>query len=307
MTFLVIDQVKIYCSYGTCDIKLKITPLSLPVANFAVNLDAPAITAGMSISPPNGVVSQFDAAGNLIGQATFANGIPDGPSVSFDAKGRITQKLPFVKGKLQGIVAIHTEGVVTAEMNFKAGVMAGKSKFYDMKGRLAIQTNFVAGVEDGARITFDVETGAVMQEVAIVQGKVQGAAAIDVSFGIQPPSVVIPEVGIGAGFSADADILATINGKGIANVHDHLPNINIRPFCYCTSPANPAVAAATKKAGGALQPQICTPKTHSPWVPGCHSVSLVGHASLSDTSTLHCAYAGIIKVRETEQKKVEVV
>ncbi len=57
-------------------------------------------------------------------------------------------------------------------------------------------------------------------------------------------------------------------GPPAANIMDNKPFVNILPFAMCSSPANPAVAAATAASLGVLTPMPCTPMTSAPWVPG---------------------------------------
>jgi hypothetical protein len=81
-----------------------------------------------------------------------------------------------------------------------------------------------------------------------------------------------------------------------ANIMDHIPLLNIMPFGMCTSPANPAVAAATAAALGVLTPMPCVPMTPAPWVPGSPTVLLANQPSLNNTSTLNCIWSGVITV-----------
>ena len=81
-----------------------------------------------------------------------------------------------------------------------------------------------------------------------------------------------------------------------ANIMDHVPMVNIMPFGMCTSIANPSVAAATAAAMGVLTPMPCIPVTPAPWVPGAPKVLLGNMPALDDTSTLMCAWAGVISV-----------
>jgi hypothetical protein len=263
------------------------------------------------ITVPHGLVKRFNAAGKLVAQANFEAGVPMGASMTFDAAGRINQSLMFVGGKIHGMASLYTEGVLTAAMSFNHGHMHGMSKFYDMQGRLAVQTNFSGGLEDGRRITFNVNTGAVLQTEPYVKGLLNGVAEVGGAL----------EAGIGAGLGIAAKVAmptvavdlkaqlgfaASIEGNFVATVTDHLPHVNIRPFCYCKSLANPAVAAASEKAHGELTPQPCTPKTMSPWVPGSYSATLVGNPALTYDSKLICAYAGVIHIKDPGQKKASI-
>lgn len=81
-----------------------------------------------------------------------------------------------------------------------------------------------------------------------------------------------------------------------ANIMDHIPIVNIRPFGMCTSPANPVVAAATAAALGVLTPMPCVPATPAPWVPGSPTVMLNAMPALNNTSKLMCMWAGVISV-----------
>ena len=79
-----------------------------------------------------------------------------------------------------------------------------------------------------------------------------------------------------------------------ANIMDHIPMVNIMPFGMCTSPANPAVAAATTAALGVLTPMPCVPVTPSPWVTGVPTVLLGNQPTLDNTHQLMCTWAGVI-------------
>lgn len=81
-----------------------------------------------------------------------------------------------------------------------------------------------------------------------------------------------------------------------ANIMDHIPIVNIRPFGMCSSLANPTVAAATAAAMGVLTPMPCVPVTPAPWVPGAPTVMLANMPALDNTSKLMCMWAGVIQV-----------
>ena len=81
-----------------------------------------------------------------------------------------------------------------------------------------------------------------------------------------------------------------------ANIMDHVPFVNIRPFGMCTSPSNPTVAAATAAALGVLTPMPCIPVTPAPWVPGAATVMVNQFPALDNVSTLNCVWGGVITV-----------
>jgi Domain of unknown function (DUF4280) len=81
-----------------------------------------------------------------------------------------------------------------------------------------------------------------------------------------------------------------------ATIMDHIPMTNIMPFGMCTTPSNPAVAAATTAALGVLTPMPCVPVTPAPWVPGSPTVLLGNQPTLNNTSTLNCIWGGVITI-----------
>lgn len=81
-----------------------------------------------------------------------------------------------------------------------------------------------------------------------------------------------------------------------ANIMDNVPMLNIPPFGMCSSPANPTVASATAAALGVLTPMPCVPMFPAPWAPGTPTVMLANFPALNSTSTLNCAYGGVITI-----------
>ena len=70
------------------------------------------------------------------------------------------------------------------------------------------------------------------------------------------------------------------------------------PFGMCSSPANPAVAAATAAALGVLTPMPCTPLA-TPWVPGSPTVFIGGMPALNNSSKAICSFGGVIQITMT--------
>ena len=87
-----------------------------------------------------------------------------------------------------------------------------------------------------------------------------------------------------------------INNMPAGNIMDNKPVVNILPFAMCTSLANPAVAAATSAAGGALTPMPCIPNTPAPWFPGEPKLLIGNLPALTDSCKLMCMWAGVIDV-----------
>ncbi|MBM3468466.1 MAG: DUF4280 domain-containing protein [Alphaproteobacteria bacterium] len=91
-----------------------------------------------------------------------------------------------------------------------------------------------------------------------------------------------------------------------ATIMDNIPFLNILPFAMCTSLANPAVAAATAAAAGVLTPMPCTPVIPAPWAAGDPKVTIAKKPALTNSSTLTCAYGGVITITFAGQATVTV-
>ena len=85
-----------------------------------------------------------------------------------------------------------------------------------------------------------------------------------------------------------------------ANLMDHVPMVNIKPFGLCTAPTNPAVIAA------AGAPVPCVPVTPAPWVPGAPTVLLGNLPALDNTSKCMCTWLGVIQTVAPAQTTVMV-
>lgn len=90
-----------------------------------------------------------------------------------------------------------------------------------------------------------------------------------------------------------------------ATIMDNVPGLNIPPFAMCSSMANPAVAAATAAAFGALTPMPCMPVPAGPWIPGVPTTLIGNMPALNDTCKLMCAWAGVIQFTAPGQATVQ--
>lgn len=119
-------------------------------------------------------------------------------------------------------------------------------------------------------------------------------ALLQCSFGMAPSSLVVLPTNRVTTQTPDANIM------------DHVPFVNIMPFGMCQSLANPAVAAATAAAFGALTPMPCTPVTAAPWAPGSSTVLIANMPALNSTSKLMCSFGGVIEVTYAGQATVNI-
>lgn len=89
--------------------------------------------------------------------------------------------------------------------------------------------------------------------------------------------------------------MVNVTSKPMATIMDNKPMVNITSFGMCSSLSNPTVASATATALGVLTPMPCVPVLTSPWTPGSSTTLIKNIPALTDTSTLMCAYGGVIK------------
>jgi len=115
--------------------------------------------------------------------------------------------------------------------------------------------------------------------------QVVNGAMLQCSFGMAPSSLaVLPVNRVQSGYQPAANIL------------DHQPMVNIKPFAMCITPSNPQVAAATAAASGVLTPQPCIPMTLTPWVPGAPTLLIGNMPAVDNTCTCNCLWGGVVMV-----------
>ena len=124
--------------------------------------------------------------------------------------------------------------------------------------------------------------------------QVCAGAMLQCPFGLAPSSLVV------------LPLNRMVAPTPAANILDHIPMVNIMPFGICTSPANPAVAAATAAAMGVLTPMPCVPVTPAPWVAGAETVIIGEAPALDNVSQLACTWGGVIAVAEPGQEQTTI-
>lgn len=77
--------------------------------------------------------------------------------------------------------------------------------------------------------------------------------------------------------------------KPVATMMDNAPFLNIAPFAMCTSPSNPAVAAA------GFVPQPCAPMMPAPWMMTSMRCMAGKKPLVTQGSCVMCMWAGMIK------------
>lgn len=89
-----------------------------------------------------------------------------------------------------------------------------------------------------------------------------------------------------------------------ATIADAIPLANIPTFGMCSSPANPAVIAATAAALGVPTPVPCIPVPAGGWLPGSARVMVGGIPALDSACTCQCAWQGTISFVQPGQVQV---
>ncbi|OUN22076.1 DUF4280 domain-containing protein [Flavonifractor sp. An82] len=108
-----------------------------------------------------------------------------------------------------------------------------------------------------------------------------------------------------APLTVTSQMTVAIGGMPAATILDGAGMVNVPTFGMCSNLGNPAVAAATAAAMGALTPAPCVPATVS-WMPGCPTVLVCKRPLLNNSSKLMCAYGGVIQVSVTPAQTVKV-
>jgi len=114
---------------------------------------------------------------------------------------------------------------------------------------------------------------------------VTATATLTCSFGMAPSTLnVLPVKRV------------LVEGKPAATIQDMVPITNIPPFGMCTTPSNPAVAAATSAAMGVLTPAPCMPVIAGTWMPGAMLTQIGNVPALTSTCTCTCTWGGLVTI-----------
>jgi len=119
-------------------------------------------------------------------------------------------------------------------------------------------------------------------------------AQLQCSFGASPSALAVPPAH------------QVMTGPPAATIMDNIPITNVPPFGMCSTESNPAVAAATAAAGGAMTPVPCMPVLTAPWTPGSPTVMIGNLPALNQTSMLTCSWGGVIQILSPGEFTVQV-
>ncbi|MCL2633084.1 MAG: DUF4280 domain-containing protein [Oscillospiraceae bacterium] len=89
----------------------------------------------------------------------------------------------------------------------------------------------------------------------------------------------------------------------LATIMDNKPGANVPTFGMCNNPANPATVRPPPVF---FTPAPCVPNTSAPWMPGSSTVLIGGFPALNNSSTLMCAWGGVISMTNPGQTSVMV-
>lgn len=120
-------------------------------------------------------------------------------------------------------------------------------------------------------------------------------AKVECSFGAAPKSLIVLPL----------KKVTTSYFKGIANVDDFIPFLNIPKFGLCKSPLNPM---NWKMAGPVpiFVPSSCIPIPIKPWAPAAKKVKIAGKPAITEKSKTMCVWMGNIAIKDPGQKTINV-
>lgn len=126
---------------------------------------------------------------------------------------------------------------------------------------------------------------------------VVNGAAVRCSLGTAPSVLTVLPGPVAAGSPASAVAVQT----------DVATGANLSTFGMCTSPANPAVQAATTAASGIFTPAPCVPAVAAPWALPSTAVAVNGIPAITQLSTCTCTWLGVVSVQQPGQVSAATV
>jgi antitoxin component YwqK of YwqJK toxin-antitoxin module len=120
-----------------------------------------------------GVIEFYDDEKNLIAEQTFDKGVLHGESRKYDRFHKLTEKLTYHEGHLQGPAEFYKNDTPTMKANFSEGKQDGETILYDEAGMVQSRIQFAHGLRQGTLISYD-PLGRVQQIQNYVQDLLEG-------------------------------------------------------------------------------------------------------------------------------------
>jgi antitoxin component YwqK of YwqJK toxin-antitoxin module len=114
--------------------------------------------------------------GRRVAAQCMADGVANGPSLSFDEAGQMTAQLPLADGKLEGPAMFYHEGRHVRSAHYRDGLLDGESVDHDAQGDVVQRCSYRANLLHGPVRRYW-PGGALMEEVMYSDGKPQGEPA----------------------------------------------------------------------------------------------------------------------------------
>lgn len=115
----------------------------------------------------------YDEKGAIIQRANYLDGEVNGEVVHYTSEGKLAQKFTMLQGKIDGTLFTYTDGILTAEMTYKNGVLNGPFVSYHQTGGKSLETLYIMGKLEGPFVTYSI-TGKKVREMSYKEGKPSG-------------------------------------------------------------------------------------------------------------------------------------
>lgn len=124
---------------------------------------------------PHGQMETY-VNGRCIARQTMVDGVPAGPSLSYDEAGHLTSCLNMFDGQIQGPAEFFHQGLRVRKSHYKAGLLDGESTDFDAQGSVVQTCAYRANLLHGPMRRYWPD-GELMEEVIYREGKPVGSPA----------------------------------------------------------------------------------------------------------------------------------
>ena len=116
------------------------------------------------------IIYYENTAGKIQEEASFKDGIKDGPSIWYTITGDKVAEYNYADGNLEGIQRqYYPKSVLMSEQNYEKNIPKGEYKEYFESGKLRNQGIYVSGEKEGNWNEFD-ENGSIRKTTRFVKG-----------------------------------------------------------------------------------------------------------------------------------------